>query len=59
MKTSVNLLFILFSCKLENGKLQCLMYLWGNSPADVINGDVPKLLIHGGLALLARMGAEC
>lgn len=29
--------------------------LWVNSPADVIYGDVPQLLIHGGLAPLARM----
>lgn len=29
-----------------------------NSPADVINGDVPQLFIHGGLALLVGMGTE-
>ena len=28
------------------------------SPADVIYGNIPQLLIHGGLALLARMAAE-
>lgn len=39
--------------------LLCVLYkrlsLWVNSPADVIYGDVPQLLIHGGLAPLARM----
>lgn len=28
------------------------------SPADVVYGDVPQLLVHRGLALLTRMGAE-
>lgn len=27
-------------------------------PADVVDGDVPQLLIHGGLALLTGVGAE-
>lgn len=29
-----------------------------NPPADVIDGDVPQLLVHGGLALLAGVGAD-
>lgn len=29
-----------------------------NGPADVINGDVPQLLIHGRLALPAGVSAE-
>lgn len=39
--------------------LLCVLHkrlsLWMNSPADVIYGDVPQLLIHGGLAPLTRM----
>lgn len=29
-----------------------------NPPADVVDGDVPQLLVHGGLALLAGVGAD-
>jgi len=29
-----------------------------NLPADVIDGDVPQLFVHGGLALLTGVGAE-
>lgn len=38
----------------------CVYALWKCvSPADVIDGDVPELFIHGGLAPLALVGAEC
>lgn len=29
-----------------------------NPPADVVDGDVPQLLVHGGLTLLAGVGAD-
>lgn len=35
-----------------------LLRVWLNPPADVVDGDVPQLLVHGGLTLLAGMGAD-
>lgn len=35
-----------------------LLSVWLNPPADVVDGDVPQLLVHGGLTLLAGMGAN-
>lgn len=29
-----------------------------NPPADVVDGDVPQLLVHGRLTLLAGVGAD-